>query len=74
MKYTINVKTGVRRPESVVRHKDGTLVVTTRSKPIDGEANKSIISLLSEYFNIPKTKINIISGNKFKIKVVEVVE
>lgn len=72
MKYTIIVKTGVRRDESVQKQPDGTLVVTTRSKPIDGVANKAIIALLSDYFKTAKSNINIVSGNKSKIKIVEV--
>lgn len=73
MKYTIIVKTGARRPESVEKAEDGSIIVTTRSKPIDGEANKAVISLLADHFKTAKSSINIISGAKSKIKIVEVI-
>lgn len=74
MRYTIIAKTGVKRPESVQEADNGALIVTTHSKPMDGEANKSIITLLSRFLNIPKTRIKIISGIKSKTKIVEVLD
>lgn len=72
MKYTLVVKTGVRRNESVQEDENGVLVVTTRSKPTDGAANKAVIALLSDYFKTPKSNIKIISGHRSKMKIVEV--
>ena len=74
MKYSVYIKTGVKHRESVQQNEDGSLIVTTHSKPNNGEANKSLISLLSDYFSIPKTRISIISGHKSYKKIVEIIE
>jgi len=39
--------------------------------PEKGKANKQIIKLLADYFNVSLSKINIIAGEKRKEKVVE---
>ena len=72
MKFNITVKTGAKRAESVQETSNGGLMIITHAKPIDGEANTSVISLLSNYFKIPKSRIKIISGLKSKNKIVEV--
>jgi len=45
--------------------------VAVKEVPQKGKANERIIELLSEYFNLPKTKIKLISGSASKIKVFE---
>lgn len=47
--------------------------VYTSSKPIDGEANKSIIELLSDFLNIKKYQIRLVSGETSKYKKFEIV-
>ncbi|MCX6808757.1 MAG: DUF167 domain-containing protein [Candidatus Berkelbacteria bacterium] len=44
------------------------------SKPIEGQANKSLIEVLSEYFNVAKSNIKIKSGSNSRIKIVEISE
>lgn len=46
--------------------------ISTTATPKDGEANKSIIEILSKHLRIGKTKFTCISGLKSKIKVFEV--
>lgn len=38
----------------------------------DGQADKSLIELLSKYFKIPKSSIDIVSGLKVRNKIVEI--
>mgnify|MGYP001772666977 CR=1 FL=1 len=45
--------------------------VAVKEVPQKGKANERIIELLSEHFNLPKTKIKLISGSASKIKVFE---
>ena len=40
--------------------------------PEKGKANKQIIKLLADYFNVSSSKINIIAGEKGREKVVEI--
>lgn len=44
--------------------------IWTNKKPTDNEANNSIIEILSEYFDVPKTNLMIKSGQKSRDKVV----
>ncbi len=44
------------------------------SPPIDGKANEELISLISDYFDVPKSKIIFKSGLKSRQKIVEICE
>ncbi|MBS8121694.1 DUF167 domain-containing protein [Candidatus Vampirococcus lugosii] len=47
-------------------------IVYTKSKPIGGQANKSIINLISKYFDKNKSDVFIKSGFKSKEKIIEI--
>ena len=51
---------------------DGSLKVWLRARPKEGEANKALIKLLSEYYETPKSLIDIVSGLTSKNKIVEI--
>jgi uncharacterized protein (TIGR00251 family) len=51
---------------------DGTLKVKLTAPPVDGEANKRLIQLLSKEYTVPKSKIKIIKGLTNKNKVIEI--
>ncbi len=51
---------------------DNSYVVYTKEPSIDGRANKSVIKILSEYFNVTMSMVNIKRGFRSKYKVVEV--
>ncbi len=70
MKYRIVVKPHASKDEVIKQ--DGQLIVKTKSKPIDGEANRAVIRLLSEYFDVPKSQIMIKSGAGSRHKVIEI--
>ncbi len=61
-KITIKVLPRSSRNEVVGKMSDGTLKVKLLAPPVDGKANEALIKLLSEYFNIPKSKIKIVRG------------
>ena len=42
--------------------------VSVNSKPIENKANLELISIISEYFNIPKSNIEIKRGSKSRYK------
>ena len=70
MKYEILVKPG-SKIEKIVEN-DGILTVFLHARAHDGEANKALIEILSDYFHTPKTKIYIIAGKKGRKKIVEI--
>ena len=51
---------------------DGLIKVHLTSQPIKGKANKELIELLAEHFNISKSKILITKGFTSRIKEVEI--
>ena len=71
MKLRITVKPNARKNE-VLRGADGTFVIRVAVPPIEGKANEKVIEILSDYLNIPKRSISIVSGFKGKNKLVEI--
>jgi len=71
MKILIKVKAGSKR-DSVKKTGEGQYTVEVKAPPVEGKANKAVIELLSEYFDVPKSQVRIISGHKSKNKVVEI--
>lgn len=64
---------------SVTFHKDfvevnnDEITIGVTAKPEKGEANKEIIKKLAKYFNVSKSKVKIIAGEKSRKKLVEVI-
>ena len=56
----------------IVVQSDGVYKICITAPPVDGEANKKIIELLSDYFDVAKSKIVIVRGESSRNKVVEV--
>ena len=70
MRYNVAVKPGSSQ-EKIVETAPGELTVYLRAKPHDGEANASLVKLLSKHFDVPKTSITITRGHKSRIKTIE---
>jgi uncharacterized protein len=49
------------------------LKIRLAAPPVDGAANKALIALLSEAFEIPRALVTIVSGASSRTKVVELV-
>ncbi len=69
MRYSVTVKPGSKIEK--VSENNGEIVICTHAKAHDGEANKAVIKALSERFDVAKSTITIISGEKSKHKIVE---
>ena len=52
---------------------DGVLRVYTTTAPEKGRANAAVVELLAEYFDVPKSRIKILSGLAFREKTVTIV-
>lgn len=50
----------------------GTLHVYVSKPPLEGKANKAVIESLAKYFNVRKSEIILISGEKSKYKIFEI--
>ena len=51
---------------------EGVVKLKINAPPIDGKANLACIKFLSDVFNVSKSQISIVSGDKSKTKVIEV--
>jgi uncharacterized protein YggU (UPF0235/DUF167 family) len=66
--YTVQarVHTGSSKRHVVVQ--GGSLHLYTGKKPVKGEANSDAVSLVSEYFKVPKSSVTILRGERAKDK------
>ncbi len=53
---------------------EGNLIVRLKSPPKEGKANKELIKLLSSFYSLPQSHIQITSGHHKKEKTVLVLE
>ena len=70
MKHTVTVKPGSSQ-EKIILNGEHEITVYLRAKAHDGEANTALIKLLAKHFDIPKTSIHIIHGQKSRIKIID---
>ncbi len=56
----------------VVKMDENHYEVWVRGLPEKGQANEAVIEALSEHFDIPKSKISVMSGHKSKNKVIQI--
>jgi uncharacterized protein len=52
----------------------GEYKVKLTAPPIDGQANKMLIDILSEYLGVPRRNLTIIGGKTARIKIVDIEE
>ena len=68
----VNVRVIPRaRVQKIVADGD-TLRVYTNAAPSDGEANASVIKMLSKHYDVPKSRITIVRGETSHDKVIEI--
>lgn len=71
MKITVAVKPKSKK-ESVEVLPDGSYVVRVNAPPVDGQANRWVIELLSDFLDRPKSSIELVSGHQGKKKVFKI--
>ena len=71
MNISVKVKPNSKE-EKIEKISDSEFLLRVRSAPKENRANRSAIALLGEYFDIPKTRIAIIRGQKSKNKIVSI--
>jgi len=72
MKVTVRVKSSSKKGVFVQTGLGGDLLVHVREPAIDGKANRAVIELLSDYYDVPKTRIEIVRGLTNPIKVIKI--
>ena len=71
MRIEVSAKPGSRKTEVI--HMGGEkFTVRVTQPPVEGKANKAVISALSEHFKVSKSRVILIRGEKGKAKVFDV--
>jgi uncharacterized protein YggU (UPF0235/DUF167 family) len=70
MKITVKIKP--RSHHNKVEVKDGIYIVHVTQPPVENRANIALVETLSEHFDIPKSRITVVSGFKSRNKIVEI--
>ena len=70
MKISILVKPNAK--QNKIEKSNKGYLIWTQSPPTENKANQSVVKLLSEYLNIPKSRISIVAGLKSKRKIIDV--
>lgn len=72
-KQTFNIRVVPRaRLNKIVDDGCGNVRVYTTAVPTDGAANTAVVKLLSEYWDVPKTRIKILRGATSRTKVIQI--
>jgi uncharacterized protein YggU (UPF0235/DUF167 family) len=74
MKILVTVKPGSSQEkvvENVVDSNTREVTIWTHARAHDGEANKKVIEILSDYYKVPKTSITLVRGATSKTKTFE---
>ncbi len=72
MKINIKVKPNSKQ-EKVEKISTTEFVLWVKAPAREGKANEAVIKLLSAYFGLAKSRINIVQGTSSKNKVVEII-
>lgn len=71
MLITVYVQPGAKKTETAGLH-DGKLKIRLNAPPVDGGANKELINFISKSLNLKKSDVKIHSGEKSRIKTLEI--
>ncbi|NCO04646.1 MAG: DUF167 domain-containing protein [Candidatus Magasanikbacteria bacterium] len=69
-RISIRVLPRSSKNEVVGEMDNGVLKVKLTAAPVDGDANKALILVLSKYFQVSKSSVTLVKGHKSKDKVV----
>ncbi len=72
MKKSIIVKVKPNSRKRQVKESEEGLIVYLTSVPEKGRANEELIEIISGYFGVAKSKINIKRGHTSRIKLIEI--
>ena len=65
---TVRVKPGSKKGPLVQLALDGSLLVYVREPAQEGKANRAVTKLLADYYDVSAGRVQLVSGNKSKIK------
>lgn len=70
----IYVKASPRSSKNeVIKISDGEYKVKITAAPVDGEANDMLIRVLAKFFDVSRSRVNIVGGKSAKIKMIDII-
>lgn len=69
---TIQVTVKPNSRTSELEESDGIWIARVKSPPVDGKANKELLELIAEHFDVPRSRITIKSGAGARMKRVQI--
>ena len=63
----------VSKEEKIIKKKEDSFEIKVKERPIRGEANRAVVDVLSNFFNIPKNKVKLVKGFKQRNKIFEII-
>jgi len=73
MKISVRVKTRAKA-EKVERAAGGNFVIWVKAVPTDGKANRAVLQLLADYFDVAPSSLRIVSGHTNRDKIIAIAE
>lgn len=64
----VKVKPGSRKGPLVEIGPNGELTIYVRERAVDGKANEAVIRLLAAYLQLPRGKVELVSGMTSRLK------
>jgi hypothetical protein len=71
MKINLHIQPAAKKTEFVGRYDENALKIKLAAPPVDGKANKELISFLSKKLKVGKSEIKIVFGEKGRSKILE---
>lgn len=65
---TVRVKPGSKKGPLVELDPAGEMTIYVRERAVDGKANAAVIRVLAEYLDMPRSRIELISGATGRLK------
>jgi len=60
------------KKQGLIKKSQDSFEIKVKEKPIQGNANKAVIGVLMDYFQIPESKIKLIKGFKKRNKIFKI--
>jgi len=73
MKIAVNVVPNAKQAD-VLEESENNFRVKVDAPPKEGKANKRLIEILAQYFDVAKSKVKIVKGEKSRQKIVEIIK
>jgi hypothetical protein len=70
MQIEIRVIPGASK--NMIKEDDGIMRIYLTTAPVDGKANQALVKFLAKHYNVSKSSIGIIKGEKSRNKIIKI--